>query len=88
MKLYLRFGWFFIDIFGLMCSFGLGSFVERDMVSLHDWDLVQCPGKSMAESSNGAKVSQHVKNVEFLDRETFPGPRRPLRDPKSRADAQ
>ena len=38
---------FFIDNFGLTSSFGLGSFVQRDMVRLHDWDLVRCPGKSI-----------------------------------------
>ena len=39
--------WFFIDNFGLTNSFGLGSCMQRDMVSLHDWDLVRCPGKSI-----------------------------------------
>ena len=56
MKLYMENCWFFIDNFGLTNSFGLGSCMQRDMVSLHEWDLVRCPGKSMGESSNGAKV--------------------------------
>ena len=60
MKLCVTFGWFFIDNFGLTSSFGLGSCMQRDMVSLRDWDLVQCPGKSMGESSNEVKVIEHV----------------------------
>ena len=60
MKLCVRFGWFFIDNFGLTNSFGLGSFVQRDMVRLHDWDLVRCPGKSMGESFGWTKVIEHV----------------------------
>ena len=50
MKVYVRFGWFFTDNFGLTNSFGLRSFVQRDMVRLHEWDLVRCPGKSMGQS--------------------------------------
>ena len=59
-KLYIQFGWFFVDNFGLTNSFGLGSFVQRDMVSLHEWELVPCPGKSMGESFGWAKVIEHV----------------------------
>ena len=59
-KLCVGFGKFFIDNFGLTNSFGLGSCMQRDMVILHDWDLVRCPGKSIGESSNGVKVIQHV----------------------------
>ena len=60
MKLYIRFGWFFIANFGLTSSFGLGSFVKRDMVSLHEWELVRCPEKSICESSNEVKVIEYV----------------------------
>ena len=60
MKLCVGFGWFFIDNFGLMYSFGLALCVVQDMVSLHDWDLVRCPGKSMGERLGGNKVIEHV----------------------------
>ena len=45
-------------------------------------------GKSMRKILGELKVIQHVKNEEILDLDTFPGPRGPLRDPRSRADAQ
>ena len=60
-KLYVNLRWFFIDNFGFISSFGLALFVERDMVSLHEWELVRCPGKSICEILNGTKVIQHVK---------------------------
>ena len=55
-KLCVGFGWFFIDNFGLMCSFGLVLCVVHDMVSLHVWELVRCPGKSICEILSGVKV--------------------------------
>ena len=61
-KLCVGFGQFFFDNFGLMCSFGLALFVERDMVRLYDWELVRCPGKSMRKNLSGIKVIQQVKN--------------------------
>ena len=61
MKLYIRFGSFFVDIFGLTSSFGLGSCMQRDMVSLHEWDLVRCPGKCMGENFGDVKVILHVR---------------------------
>ena len=54
-------GWFFIDNFGFINSFGLALFVERDMVHLHHWELVRCPGKSMGESFGEVKVVEHVR---------------------------
>ena len=36
-ELYVRFARLFDDISGLLCSFGLSSFVELDMVSLLPW---------------------------------------------------
>ena len=36
----MRLGWVFIDIFGLMYSFGLALFVVQGMVHLHVWELV------------------------------------------------
>ena len=53
-------GWFFIDNFGFINSFGLALFVERDMVRLHEWELVRCPGKSICEILSGIKVIEHV----------------------------
>ena len=60
MKLCVGFGWFFIDNFGLMCSFGLALFVVQGMVHLHMWELVRCSGKSICEILNQDKVIQHV----------------------------
>ena len=59
MFLFMTFGQSLINIFRLLCSFGLALFVERDMVSLHDWDLVRCPGKSMGQILSGNKVIEH-----------------------------
>ena len=73
MKLYIRFGWFFIDIFGLMCSFGLALFVVLESIIPDQGMLVRSPGKSICKRLNVTKVIQHVKNEEFLERETSPG---------------
>ena len=62
-KLYILLGWFFIDNFGLTNSFGLGSFVQRDMIILHQLKLVQGPGKSMGERFGGVNVILHVINI-------------------------
>ena len=48
-KLCVGFGWFFIDIFGLMCSFGLVLFVELELIIPDQGILVRCPGKSICE---------------------------------------
>ena len=56
MKLYMENCWFFIDNFGFINSFGLALFVERDMISLNEWELVRCPGKSICEILSGIKV--------------------------------
>ena len=64
MKLYVRLSQFFIDNFGLTSSFGLGLFVERDMIILHQLELVPCPGKTMGERFGGVKVILHVINIE------------------------
>ena len=73
MKLCVTFGWFFIDNFGLTNSFGLGSCMQRVMVSLHESELVRCPGKSMGESVGKVKVFYKWENHEVLDLETSPG---------------
>ena len=62
MKLCVGFGWFFIDNFGLTSSFGLGLCMQRDMIILHQLELVLCPGKPTGESFGEAKVIQHVIN--------------------------
>ena len=89
MKLYITFGQFFFDNFGLMYSFGLILFVDLGMIILHCWKPVLCLGKSICERLSGDKVILHVlKNEEIIDLDTFPGPQRPLWDPRSRANAQ
>ena len=55
-KQWVGFSQFFLIFSGLTNSFGLGSFVQRDMIILHQWELVQCPGKSMGERFGGAKM--------------------------------
>ena len=47
--IYIKIGRFFINNFGFINSFGLALFVERDMIILHDWELVRCQGKSYAK---------------------------------------
>ena len=37
LKLYIRLGWLFDRSSGLMCSFGLVSFVVQDIISLLPW---------------------------------------------------
>ena len=59
-KLYIRFGWFFIDNFGFTNSFGLGLCMQRDMIILHQWELVPCLGKSMGEHFGKVKVILHM----------------------------
>ena len=61
MKLCIRFGWFFIDNFGLMYSFGLWLFVELGFIIPDQGMLVRCPGKSICEILSGIKVIVHVK---------------------------
>ena len=36
-KLYVRLGWLFDDISGLLCSVEIGSFVDLDIISLLPW---------------------------------------------------
>ena len=63
MKLYIRLGQFFIDNFGLTSSFGFGCCMQRDMIILHQWEPVPCPGKSTGERFGGAKVILHVMKM-------------------------
>ena len=60
MKLYVRFGWFFIDNFGLMCSFGLALFVVLENIIPDQGMLVRSPGKSIWKRLNGIKVIEHM----------------------------
>ena len=46
-KLYIKFGWLFDHISGLMCSFELSSFVASDMVSLLPWIAAGSSRKSI-----------------------------------------
>ena len=72
-KLYINLGWFFIDDFWLMCSFGLGFFVDLGMVSLYGWEPVRCPGKFICENLNEDKVMVTVKIVKILWLRPSPG---------------
>ena len=65
-KLYVTFGRFFIDISGLMCSFGLASFVDLEFISLLQWIAAGSCGKSMGERLGYFKVREHdVKSADF-----------------------
>ena len=87
-KLCVGFGRFFIDIFGLMCSFRLGLFVDLGMVSLNSWEPVRCPGKSICERLNEDKVILNVIMLRISRFEAVSGLKNELRVAKSRADAQ
>ena len=54
-KLYMIFGRFFIDISGSVKSFGLASFVVRDMAIPRAWIAAGPPRKSICEILNGTK---------------------------------
>ena len=59
-------GWFFIDISGCMCSFGLASFVDLEFISLLQWIAAGSSEKSMGERLGGYKVRAHdVKSADF-----------------------
>ena len=82
-KLYIRFGQSFLIFSGLTSSFGLTSFVQRDMVSPDQGILVAHPGKSMGERLGWIKVILHmVKMTEFRTR----GPLRSPNDPPRTQD--
>ena len=55
-KVYIRFGWLFDHISGLMYSFGLSSFVNLDMVSLLPWIAAGTSIKSIWERFDKVKV--------------------------------
>ena len=69
-KLYIRLGWLFDDISGCMYSFGLVSFVDLDMVSLHPWIAAGSPRKSIWERSGDFKIlSAWWKLTDFIIRD-------------------
>ena len=81
-KLYINLGWFFIDNFGFINSFGLALFVERDMIILHDWELIRSLGKSICKRLSETKVILHmIKLKKFSIWRRF-------RDPKDLSGAQ
>ena len=55
-KLYVRFGWLFDDISGLLYSFDLSSCVALDMVSLLPWIAAGSSRKSIWERLGWTKV--------------------------------
>ena len=65
LKLCVRFGWFFIDNFGLMCSFGLALFVESELIIPDQGMLVRSPGKSICKRLNVTKVINMWKMMNF-----------------------
>ena len=46
-KLYVRLGWLFDDISGLLCSFEMRSFLNLDMISLLPWIAAGSSRKSI-----------------------------------------
>ena len=68
MKLCITFGQFFFDNFGLMCSFGLGLFVDLGMVSLNGLGTSPVPRKiHMRKIERAQGHSKHDNIEEFLD---------------------
>ena len=65
-KLYVVFGWFFINISGSMYSFGLALFVGQDICVSLQWIPAGRLGKSLSQRLNETKVSRPMtKNYEF-----------------------
>ena len=58
-KLYISVGGFFMDISGLMQSFGLALFVVLESVVMLQWIAAGPSGKSMREKLGGTKISLH-----------------------------
>ena len=67
-KLYGRIGWFFINISGLLNSFGLALFVVQDICVLLRWIPAGRLGKSLSQTLGGIKVPRLMtKNQEVHD---------------------
>ena len=47
LKLYMRLGWLFDHISGLMCSFELASFVAQDIITMLPWIAAGSSRKSI-----------------------------------------
>ena len=56
-KLYVSFGWFFINIYGYLCSFGLASFVVQENINLLQWIAAGSSRKSIRERLGEIKLS-------------------------------
>ena len=65
-KLYMELGWLFDDISGSMCSFGLSSFVNLDMISLLPWIAAGSSRKSIWERLRCIKVRPLDGNLDFM----------------------
>ena len=79
---------FFIDNFGLTNSFGLGMFVELEIIILDQGILVRSLGKSTRESSMWIKVNLHMIKWRISRFRDISGIKNELRGAKSRVDAQ
>ena len=74
-KLYVRLGWLFDDISGLLYSFGLSSFVNLDMVNLLPWIAAGSSRKSIWGRFGGTKVRPLDGNLtDFMLRRTLDKP--------------
>ena len=68
-KLYVKFSWFFIDISGLINSFGLGLFMVLEYVIVLLWIATGSSRKSICPRLNGIKVaSTHTNIIDFMIR--------------------
>ena len=74
------FGWFFIDISGSMCSFGLGLFVVREYGVVLRWNAAGPSGEYRRRRLMWIKVSRmHAIMMDFLIWGRLMRPRGPLR---------
>ena len=79
-KLYIRLGWFIIDISGLMYSFGVGLFVVQEYVVVLQWIAAGPSGKSLRWRLQWVKVSRvHALMMDFIIWGHLTRPRGPFR---------
>ena len=88
-KLYVKMWWFFIDISGLLYSFGPASFVVLEYVVLLHWIAAGPSRESIWERLGEIKVSRvHAKVTDFIIWGRLTRPQGHLTAPGVRADAQ
>ena len=64
-KLYVKMLWFFINISGYLCSFGLALCVVQENISLLQWIAAGSSRKSIRERLGEVKVSCMMRNCDF-----------------------